>query len=229
MPPSVSSFLEMCARISVLDWLALLVFAAAVAGYRFFLSLMLRARPERLYLGKLQAYRNAWIAAHSGDQNSLVTVQTLRNNIMTASFLASTSIILIMGAFSLLGNLTGLVETLRVFRPGPPAEPAVELLKILLIIVTLWYCFFNFTSHIRQVNYMSLILNIPKERLDEIEGGDSTPLLSQIFLSSGIHFSMGMRGYYFLIPLFMWIFSPVLMIATTGLIMLTLLKRDLQG
>jgi uncharacterized membrane protein len=229
MPPSVSSFLELCARIALLDWLALLFFVAAVVGYRSFLSMILLARPERLYLGKLQAYRNAWIAAHSGDQNSLVTVQTLRNNIMTASFLASTAIILIMGAFSLLGNLHGLVETLRVFRPGPPTEPAVELLKILLIIVTLWYCFFNFTSHIRQVNYMSLILNIPKERLDEIEGGDSTPLLSQIFLSSGIHFSMGMRGYYFLIPLFMWVFSPVLMIATTLLIMLTLLKRDLQG
>lgn len=229
MPPAVSPFLELCARISVLDWSALLLFVLAVLGYRFFLSLMLRARPDRLYLGKLQAYRNAWIAAHSGDKNSIVTVQTLRNNIMTASFLASTSIILIMGAFSLLGNLHGLLETLRAFRPGPPTEPAVELLKILLIIVTLWYCFFNFTSHIREVNYMSLILNIPKERLDEIEGGDSTLLLSRIFRSSGIHFSMGMRGYYFLIPLFMWIFSPVLMIFATLLIMLTLLKRDLRG
>lgn len=229
MHPAVSPFLELGARISLLDWAALLLFVLAVAGYRAFLSLMLRARPNRLYLGKLQAYRNAWIAAHSGDQNSLVTVQTLRNNIMTASFLASTSIILIMGAFSLLGNLQGLVETLRVFRPGPPTEPAVDLLKILLIIVTLWYCFFNFTSHIREVNYMSLILNIPKERLDEIEGGDSTLLLSRIFRSSGIHFSMGMRGYYFLIPLFMWIFSPVLMIFATLLIMLTLLKRDLRG
>lgn len=229
MPPAVSPFLELCARISLLDWLALLFFAAAVAGYRSFLGLMLRARPEQLYLGKLQAYRNAWIAVHSGDKNSIVTVQTLRNNIMTASFLASTAIILIMGAFSLLGNLHGLVEALRAFRPGPPTEPAVELLKVLLIIVTLWYCFFNFTSHIREVNYMSLILNIPKEKLDEIEGGDSTLLLSQIFLSSGIHFSMGMRGYYFLIPLFMWIFSPVLMIFTTLFIMLTLLKRDLRG
>lgn len=229
MPPALSPFLDMCARVAILDWLALLLFGVAVVGYRSFLGLMLRTRPERLYLGKLQAYRNAWIAAHSGDQNSIVTVQTLRNNIMTASFLASTAIILIMGAFNLMGNLHGLVETLRVFRPGLPTEPAVDLLKILLIIVTLWYCFFNFTSHIREINYLSLILNIPKARLDEIEGGDSTRLLSDIFLASGIHFSMGMRGYYFLIPLFMWVFSPVLMIASTGLTVLTLLKRDLRG
>ncbi len=229
MPHALSPFLDICTRISVLDWLALLLFGVAVVGYRSFLGLMLHSQPERLYLGKLQAYRNAWIAAHSGDQNSIVTVQTLRNNIMTASFLASTAIILIMGAFNLLGNLHGLVETLRVFRPAPATEPAVDLLKILLIIVTLWYCFFNFTSHIREINYLSLILNIPKARLDAIEGTDSTRLLSQIFLSSGIHFSMGMRGYYFLIPLFMWIFSPVLMIASTVLIVLTLLKRDLRG
>jgi len=56
-----------------------------------------------------------------------------------------------------------------------------------------------------------------------------THLTDSGFLSSGIHFSMGMRGYYFLIPLFMWIFSPMLMIATTVLIMVTLLKRDLRG
>lgn len=223
-----ATFVQWCGRISILDWAGLALFLLAVGGYRTFLATMLKSRPDRLYLGKLQAYRNAWIAAHSGDQNSLVTVQTLRNTIMAASFLASTAVLLIMGAVNLLGNMDGLHQAMgSILVPGTPS-PAVDLLKILLLIITLSYSFFSFTSYIREVNYLSFILNIPKDQLDAIEDGDSTLLLSQIFLTSGIHFSMGMRGYYFLIPLFLWLFSPVFLIVSTLLILGGLLRRDLR-
>ena len=225
LPLSCSWF----ADIKILDLLGLLLFVLVVAGYRFFLAYTLKARPERLYLGKLQAYRNAWIQTHSGDRNSLMVVQTLRNTIMTASFLASTAVILIMGAVNLLANLESLDRTIGAFPHFGHSDPRMTLLKVLLLIITLSYSFFNFTNYIREVNYMSFILNIPKERLDVIEGGDSTVLISQIFLSSGLHFSMGMRGYYFLVPLFLWIFNPVLMMIATLLIVRHLLRRDLSG
>jgi len=216
-------------KIQSLDWTALVFFILCVVGYRTFLALMLKSRPGRLYLGKLQAYRNAWVNTHSGDQNSIVVVQTLRNNIMTASFLASTAVILIMGAVNLLGSIDTLSTTMAVFQHTPARNPLINLIKVLLIIVTLCYTFFNFSNHIRELNYMSYILNIPKAQLDEIEGGDSASLISGVFLSSGIHFSMGMRGYYFLIPLFMWLFSPVFMILATIFLLIILMRRDLAG
>jgi uncharacterized membrane protein len=223
------TFINWSASVNPLDWGGLAIFVIAVLGYRSFLALMLKNRPDKLYLGKLQAYRNAWIKAHSGDQSGIVAVQTLRNSIMTASFLASTSILLIMGAINLLGSMDSLQITMQGFRIIGPQNPTIDLVKVLLIIVTLSYTFFNFTSYLREVNYLSFILNIPKEKLDEIEGCDATAMLSQTFLTSGIHFSMGMRGYYFLIPLIMWIFSPVLIIGSTLLILFILLRRDLQG
>ncbi|MCF6291610.1 MAG: DUF599 domain-containing protein [Desulfobacterales bacterium] len=202
------------------DWAGLAFFLAGLFGYRFFLAQMLKYRPTDLFLGKLQKYRTAWIEAHSGGTDNMVVVQTLRNTIMSASFLASTAVILIMGAFNLLHTLG---------RAGAALEPTVEVVKILLIILLLFYTFFNFTWYIRETNYMSFILNIPKDRLDQIEDGDSTARIAQMFLTSGIYFSLGMRGYYFLVPLLLWFFSPVLMIGATGAILYILLRRDLAG
>lgn len=219
--------MQWSAEIELLDWLALGVFGLVVTGYRFFLATMLKSRPDRLFLGKLQAYRNAWITTHSGNKSGLLVVQSMRNTIMSASFLASTAILLIMGAFNLLSKLDSIERTVQDFHLLAPSNRSVELLKILLIIITLSYTFFNFMWYIREVNYMTFILNIPKDRLDEIERGDSTHLIAKIFLTSGIHFSLGMRGYYFLIPLFLWLFNPVLMIASSVIILYILFKRDL--
>ena len=224
---TVSFFQNWFTKFYPSDWIALAVYLICLLGYRTFLSFMLRNRPGRLFLGKLQQYRNAWIETHSGSQESIVVVQTLRNTIMSASFLASTAILLIMGAFNLLHTLHSSAKPLKPLVLYGVSDPGVEVVKILLVIIVLSYCFFNFTWHIREINYMSFILNIPKERLDEIEGGDSTPHIAQMFLTSGLYFSLGMRGYYFLIPLMMWFFSPILLIVATMSILLILLRRDM--
>ena len=224
----IGVFLDWFLNFYLFDWLALAVFLAGLIGYRFFLSLMLKKRPDNLFLGKLQQYRKAWIESHSGDKNSIVVVQTLRNTIMSASFMASTSAILIMGAFNRLYTI-GAAEKGSTLSAAGPSEPSVEVFKILLIIIILSYSFFNFTWYIREINYMSFILNIPKDQLDRIEGGDSTSHIAGMFLTSGIYFSMGMRGYYFLIPLMLWFFSPLLMILSSLMIFFVLIRRDLAA
>ena len=223
-----SVFLEWFSPFTIIDWIAFIFFLSGLMGYRFFLALMLKKRPDNLFLGKLQQYRNAWIDAHSGSKDSIVVVQTMRNTIMTASFLASTSIILIMGALSLLSTVDPSQNMLATSMSGTTA-PTKEVFNILMIIIVLSYSFFNFTWHIREINYMSYILNIPKEELDKIEGDDSTPHIANKFLTAGIHFSLGMRGFYFLIPLLMWLFSPVLMFIASVVIFSILIRRDLTG
>jgi len=210
-------------QFSPADWIALMLFLSSLLGYRYFLAFMLKNRPHNLFLGKLQQYRNAWIKTYSGTKDNIVVIQTLRNMIMSASFLASTSVILIMGALSLLPSLGASSRIASIAGDST----SLTTFKVLLVIIILSYSFFNFTWHIREVNYMSFILNIPKDKLDEIEGGDATPNLARMFLTSGIHFSLGIRGYYFLIPLLMWFFSPILMIISSLLILYILIHRDL--
>ncbi|MBU0728359.1 MAG: DUF599 domain-containing protein [Proteobacteria bacterium] len=217
-------FGEWFSQFASADWIALGLYLSGLFGYRYFLAFMLRNRPHSLFLGKLQEYRNAWIGAYSGGKEGIVVVQTLRNMIMSASFLASTAVILIMGALNL---LPGLGATARVADFAGASNDSLTGFKVLLIIIILSYSFFKFTWYIREVNYMSVILNIAKDKLDEIEGGDSTPDIARMFLTSGIHFSLGVRGYYFLVPLLMWFFSPILMSIASVLIVYILIRRDL--
>lgn len=210
-----------------LDGMAFALFLTIVITYRIFLAMMLKNNRDRLFLGKLQAYRNAWIIAHSHGKNNMVVVQTLRNTIMSASFLASTSVILIMAVFNFLGYLNTPHRSDTLIGIFSAADPVVEMWRIFLIILTLSYTFFNFTWYIREINYLGFILNIPKEQLDAIEGKDSTEVISNLFLTTGIRFSMGMRGYYFLMPLFMWLIHPLFMIVSLLVIVSILLKRDL--
>jgi len=210
-----------------LDWTAFALFLVIVTSYRVFLAWMLRNNEKKLILGKLQIYRNAWIVAHSQDKSNLVVVQTLRNTIMSASFLASTAIILIMGVFSLLSFISGHQHSDVVNGIFSSVDPVVEMWRVFLIIITLIYTFINFTWYIRDMNYIGFILNIPKKDLDFIEGRDSTEMLSNRFLKAGLRFSMGMRGYYFLMPLFLWLIHPFFMIASILFVVVVLLKRDL--
>ncbi len=226
---SSAGLLDVFTKFSLGDWGALAVFLSMLFGYRFFLSLMLRHRPDNLFLGRLQEYRRAWIETHSGGHESVLVVQTLRNTIMSASFLASTAVILIMGSFSLLPILASSENARDTFYISGSLDPAVDTFKILLIILLMSYSFFNFTWYIRDINYMAFVLNIPKKRLDEIQGGDATAYLADKFLKSGFHFSLGMRGYYFLVPLILWFFSPYLMMAASAFIMLVLIRRDMAG
>lgn len=224
-----NTFLDWFTKLRLFDWIGLILFLSGLLGYRFFLALMLRHRPETLFLGKLQQYRTAWIDSHLGSENNIVVVQTLRNTIMSASFLASTTVILIMGAFNLLHTIKSSGQPAEALAITGSAEPDVAVFMILLIIIILSYSFFNFTWYIREVNYMTFILNIPKEQLDTIEGGDSTRHVANMFLTSGIYFSLGMRGYYFLVPVLLWFFNPLLMIAATLVILYLMLRRDLAG
>ena len=142
----IAVFLDWFSNFYLFDWLGLAVFLIGVIGYRFFLSLMLRRRPDNLFLGKLQQYRKAWIESHSGAKDSVVVVQTLRNTIMIPSFLPYTTMglgVIVnptpwlsimsavadtdgraktgLGAMNLVYtklDLAGIVHTMRYGRPG---------------------------------------------------------------------------------------------------------------
>ena len=146
---------------------------------------------------------------------------------MIGSFMASTAIILVMGCFNLLFglDLEGVSTSRILFFTGH--DPYLRILKIMLLIVTLLYSFFHFLWHVRELHNMSLILNVPKEKLDEMTHMEPVDHLSQIYLNSAIHFALGIRGYYFLIPLLMWLFHPVLMLCSFFGILFFLLRRDL--
>src|ERR1700704_5500691 len=87
------------------DWYAVAFSATLIIGYHVFLSLRLRADPLYTIQAATAAARGAWVESIMGTTGrDVLAVQTLRNSMMAATFLASTAVLLIIGTLTLSGE-----------------------------------------------------------------------------------------------------------------------------
>jgi len=83
-------------------WMAVGLTACALVLYEALLFALQRRRPERLARTRHAGLREDWFAAvsqHGGSE--ILAVQTLRNSLMSATMLASTAVLALMGTVTL--------------------------------------------------------------------------------------------------------------------------------
>ena len=97
--------------------------------------------------------------------HDILAVQTLRNQVMAATFLASTAILISLGVIGL------------AFRPGMFAEVShalnltgvksetIWLIKLMVLALLFFFAFFNFTLSIRYYNHAGFMINVPEALL----------------------------------------------------------------
>jgi uncharacterized membrane protein len=220
-------FLDWIYKLPCLDLLDLFVFLTGTAVYKIFLVRILKDKQKKYYINQLQSIRKQWIGEYGMGGDPILVVQTLRNKIMISSFMASTALILVIGGFNFIFGIDfGKIKPKSIFL-FRLQDPDLEVVKVLLIILVLLYSFFHFLWHTRELHNMSLILNVSESQLQEITPLQPLEYLTNMYINSGIHFTLGIRGYYFLIPLLLWIFHPVIMFFSFFGIMLFLVRRDL--
>ncbi len=227
MIPIMQLFLEWLVHLPRMDLLALFVFLAGTTIYKIFLMQQLGNKEKNYYLHQLQHIRIAWIERYGMGGDPILVVQTLRNKTMVSSFMASTALILIIGGFNFVFGVDfEKIKTGKLFFFSLQ-DPNLGIVKVLLIIVVLLYSFFHFLWHTRELHNMTLILNVPDEKLRAITPLQPLDFLSRMYINSGIHFTLGIRGYYFLIPLLLWMFHPGMMLFSFFGIVVFLVRRDL--
>jgi hypothetical protein len=83
-------------------WTAVGATAAVLLLYEVLLILLQRRRPERLARARHASLREDWFLAVSAQKGSeILAVQTLRNSLMSATMLASTAALALMGTVTL--------------------------------------------------------------------------------------------------------------------------------
>ncbi len=83
-------------------WAAVGATGAVLLLYEVLLGLLQRRRPERLARARHASLREDWFHAVSAQKGSeILAVQTLRNSVMSATMLASTAALALMGALTL--------------------------------------------------------------------------------------------------------------------------------
>lgn len=196
----------MLAAMTALDWIALALFFVCWLGYGPLLKVL--ARRSGTLNDDMEVVRHVWMRAMVHREVKLVDSQLLGHSINSASFFASTNLLLIA---AVAGVLFGGEGALRGFAAIGAEDTPLKLLegKLALMLVCLVRGLLDFIWSLRQLNYALALIGAAPELHTETDrlalGRAAADLLNPALAS----FSQGVRAYYFALAAAAWLFGPL--------------------
>ena len=205
------------------DALSFLLSVLLLALYHLHLKHKERLDPSYTVQAVGRMARTAWVENVMQEGKDILAVQTLRNSTMAATFLASTAVLLIIGVLTLGSQgdkLEAAWHTLNIFG-AKHAE--LWMTKLLMLVLDLFFAFFSFSMSIRIFNHVGYMINVPRA----MNHKSITPAHVAIHLNrAGWFYWIGMRAYYFAVPLLFWLFGPHLMLLASICLVYVLYRLD---
>ena len=188
------------------DWMALVLFLACWLGYGPVLDRLGRGRGTLNH--DMVTVRHAWMTAMTRREVRLLDSQLMGHTINSASFFASTNLLLIA---AVAGVLFGGEMALRGFvAVGAEAvEPRILTAKLALILVCLARGLLDFIWSIRQLNYTIALIGAAPELTEEADRAGFGEAAACVLNPALAAFNRGVRGYYFALAAAAWLFGPV--------------------
>ncbi|CAN1856444.1 hypothetical protein LINPERHAP1_LOCUS42080 [Linum perenne] len=155
-------------------------------------------------------------------KNGVLAVQTLRNNIMASTLLATTAITLssLISVFvSSKSNSSNSAQQL-VYGNKTPFLSSIKYFSILLCFLVAFLC--NVQS-IRYYAHVSFLATIPSS---SSSSKDSIEYVARHLNRGSFFWSLGLRAYYVSFPLFLWVFGPIPMFVCCWMMCFTLYFLD---
>ncbi|WJX54439.1 hypothetical protein P8452_40322 [Trifolium repens] len=172
--------------------------------YHMWLLFTILREPHRTIIGLNAESRHQWVHAMMKDpfKNGVLAVQTIRNNIMASTLLATTAITLssLIGIFA--SSSWSSDDTSSILH----STSSIKRISITICFLVAFLC--NIQS-IRCYCHVSFLITAPTLR-------DKKAYMEYIAktLNRGSHsWSLGLRAFYLSFPLFLWIYGPIPMFA----------------
>ena len=208
-----------------LDLVAFGLFALAWLFYEPLLTAVARRRGGVLNTD-MTVIRAAWMRAMVGRETRLMDGQLLGHALNSASFFASSNLLLIAAAAGALFGGEATFRSVSALEVIKTSSRMLFELQLALVIVALARGLLDFIWSIRQLNYCIAAVGAVPEGLPENERkvfGDTVTRILNPALSS---FNAGVRGYYFALAAAAWLFGPwAFMSATVGAIALLVWRQ----
>ncbi|XP_072956569.1 uncharacterized protein [Typha angustifolia] len=182
-----------------------------VATYHSWLLFTIIRNPKSTVIGLNALARKRWVATMMADpiKNGVLAVQTLRNNIMASTVLATTAITLasligvFVGATSASASSPFSSSSSLVYGNKTTIVASVKFFAISLCFILAFVC--NVQS-IRHYAHVSFLLCIPAS------AAVSTSYVARSLNRGSFFWSLGLRAFYLSFTLFLWIFGPIPML-----------------
>jgi uncharacterized membrane protein len=211
--------------ISLQEIMIVVLAAAVITAYHAHLYIQVRRDPLTTAIGITNHARQMWVNGVIRDKRDIMAVQTLRNQVMAATFLASTAILISLGLFSAAfrpGVFTEISHALNLL--GTKTE-TLWMFKLMMLGILFFVTFFNFTPAIRYYNHASFMINTFEQNDATVSGESVTKVINH----AALHYTIGMRGFYLSVPLALWLFGPIWMLAGSLVLIGVLYRLDREA
>ncbi|KAL0321643.1 UNVERIFIED_CONTAM: hypothetical protein Scaly_2460700 [Sesamum calycinum] len=197
----------------ILDYVLVPLGLLMMVAYHICLLRQIVRHPATTVVGLNAINRRLWVRSMMEDtsKNGVLAVQTLRNNIMASTLLASTAI--------MLSSVIAVLMSGANHRPigvvyGDNSKLGSSI-KFSAIMVCFLVAFLLNVQSIRYYSHASILINVPSKKkmgmnLDSYYKDCVTAEYVGKTVNRGSYFwSLGLRAFYFSFPLFLWIFGTI--------------------
>jgi len=195
----------------IIDLSVFALSGAAVVAYQTRLRRHIRKRPALTVQGMNAQARAAWVTRVMDEGRDILAVQTFRNSTMAATLLASTAVILILAILNMLASADKISITLHEINAWGSREPGMWIFKLMLLVVDFFVAFFAFSLAVRGYHHAGYLINAPAAD----RSGVTPQRVVAVLDRASAFYSVGMRTYYFSVPLVLWLFGPTWMLVGT--------------
>lgn len=202
-----------------LNLVAFGIFLLCILIYAIQLKIAMR-KPGTAKRGLLNIFYSEWVKIMATEKDTIVPVQTMRNLIMSVTFLSSS--ILVMLGLLVRFNETDFNEftTLNVLTTSN-----LVYFKLMVLFVALTFSLIVFLLSLRHMVRFTILIGIPykdieKTGTEKIEENkktnyclDARGMQQDVFIKAMNRFTYGIRAVYYSIILLFWFMGPYMLIA----------------
>jgi uncharacterized membrane protein len=210
--------------LSALNIAALSLFAVCWLFYQPLL--MLLSRKGGAINTDMTVIRSAWMRNMAGRENRFMDGQLLAQALNSASFFASSNLLLIAAAAGALFNGADTFRHVSSLEVVSTSSRTLFEGQLSLVVIALARGFLDFIWAIRQMNYTIAAFGSMPNGLDAAGHAKFGAYAARLLNPALSSFNAGVRGYYFALAAAAWLFGPWAFIAATVGAMALLLFRQ---
>ena len=212
------------------DWAALLCFFAAWTAYAVFARWRARTRPS--FLGSSNRVRRQWMLQTTYREVRVLDGVVVQQLSGTASFFASTTILIVGAIVAVLGATEKASDLVREIPFAARTSLLVFDFKLMVLAAIFVYAFFRFTWCIRQYSVGVLLVAAAPEAAaiaDEAQRQDFADRAGRVMGLAAESFNDGLRAYYMSFAALSWFVSPWAMLAASAGVIWVLYWREFRS
>ena len=230
MNPDTTTFL-LWLREYAIDLGAVIISLTLVALHYAHLRARVRQDPTYSIHYVNDLARRIWVEnvmRHAGQD--VMAVQTLRNFIMFGILMVSTASLLLIGTLTLSGQTENIARSWHALNLTGSHAAQLWIVKVMCLLADFLIAFFAYAMAIRLANHVLFMINVPRAAQDQHDVLTPEHVANRLN-QAGHMVAIGMRAFFFAIPLVFWLFGPVfLVLATIGIVVvLSRLDRHQSG